>query len=171
MARLVAGRSRLVRATAIAVLGLLAWSGCESRPVETRPFTGELIAVPSADMTFSISGSVAGLYPGAVKSLVLTVTNPFPDPIKVISLSTAVGGPDRAGCSASVLSVSGLGSPVDIPAGENRPVTVSATPSHHERCVVPLAREIAKPGDGLVSARVSFFHRGLARRFTFSAPQ
>lgn len=78
-------------------------------------------------MTFSIAGDVGGLFPGAVKPLSLLVSNPFPDPIRVVSLSTTVGTPDRAGCTATVLTVSGLGSPVDIPPGQSRPVGVDVT--------------------------------------------
>lgn len=51
---------------------------------------------------FSISGDVAGLVPGATKTLALTVTNPNPWPIQVLTLDTSVSAPDGSACATTI---------------------------------------------------------------------
>jgi hypothetical protein len=54
---------------------------------------------------FSISGQVSGLVPGAPKTLALTVNNPNPWPIQVLTLQTGVGTANHSPCPASTLVV------------------------------------------------------------------
>jgi hypothetical protein len=52
--------------------------------------------------TFAISATtVTGLYPGATRSLVLTLSNPYSFDIKVTDLSATLTGTSSAGCPAS----------------------------------------------------------------------
>jgi hypothetical protein len=53
---------------------------------------------PSARVSFRVSGSVSGLYPGAKRSLVVTVKNPFRRRLRLVSLR-ATARPARRGCS------------------------------------------------------------------------
>ncbi|HEU0131552.1 MAG TPA: hypothetical protein VFQ85_11250 [Mycobacteriales bacterium] len=54
---------------------------------------------------FFISGGVTGLTPGTTRTMSLSVRNPNPWPIQVLSLDTAVGAADRSPCPASSLEV------------------------------------------------------------------
>lgn len=54
---------------------------------------------------FSISGSVDQLVPGHPATLPLTITNPNPWPIQVLTIDASVGAPDGSPCPASTLSV------------------------------------------------------------------
>jgi hypothetical protein len=54
---------------------------------------------------FSISGEVSGLAPGQSSTLSLTVNNPNPWPIQVLTLQTGVGTADRSPCPASTVAV------------------------------------------------------------------
>jgi hypothetical protein len=54
---------------------------------------------------FYISGEVQGLLPGAANVLPLTITNPNPWPIQVLTLDTGVSTPDGSPCPASALTV------------------------------------------------------------------
>ena len=55
--------------------------------------------------TFSIEGQVAGLLPGRPATLALTVTNPNPWPIQVLTLDTGVTAPPGTTCPAESLRV------------------------------------------------------------------
>ena len=78
---------------------------------------------------FSISGNVAGLYPGASLLLVLTISNPQQFAIVVNSITTSVGSPS-ASCSAANLSVSSFLGSLAVPAQGTATVTVTATMPH-----------------------------------------
>ena len=74
--------------------------------------TGTVIgATPSPGVTatpagvFTISGSVAGLVPGAAKTMALTIANPNPWPIKVLTVRTGVAVPASVSCPADTLAV------------------------------------------------------------------
>lgn len=54
---------------------------------------------------FYISGQVAGLIPGAPSTLPLTIENPNPWPIQVLTLDTGVSAPNGSPCPASTLTV------------------------------------------------------------------
>ena len=54
---------------------------------------------------FSISGHVADLVPGVPATLPLTITNPNPWPIRVLSVDVSVGTPSSGACPASTLRV------------------------------------------------------------------
>lgn len=60
---------------------------------------------PGPSGVFSISGTVGGLVPGAASTLHLTVSNPNPWPIQVLTLNTGVGAPNGSPCPASTLQV------------------------------------------------------------------
>jgi hypothetical protein len=59
----------------------------------------------SATTGFTVTGSVAGLYPGVTKLLVLTIFNPQKVTITVFYVSTTVSTPSLA-CTSANLSVS-----------------------------------------------------------------
>lgn len=54
---------------------------------------------------FYISGQVTGLMPGAPSTLPLTIENPNPWPIQVLTLDTGVSAPAGSPCPASTLTV------------------------------------------------------------------
>ncbi|HWL38495.1 MAG TPA: hypothetical protein VNQ77_20070 [Frankiaceae bacterium] len=54
---------------------------------------------------FYISGQVSGLIPGAPSTLPLTIENPNPWPIQVLTLDTGVSAPAGSPCPASTLNV------------------------------------------------------------------
>lgn len=54
---------------------------------------------------FYISGTVAGLVPGQPGTLPLTITNPNPWPIQVLTLDTGVNAPAGSPCPPSTLTV------------------------------------------------------------------
>ncbi|HEX8003369.1 MAG TPA: hypothetical protein VF519_11815 [Mycobacteriales bacterium] len=103
------------------VVGTLAYaliSGGDGRPAtpaaQNPPSgTGTVVASPSPSATgapavtgvFFISGNVDGLVPGAAKTMPLTVTNPNPFPIQVLSVSTGVAVPTSVACPAGSLDV------------------------------------------------------------------
>jgi hypothetical protein len=88
--------------------------------------TGTVGAKPSASPApgeangpkgeFFIAGTVAGLVPGSSGSVALTITNPNPWPIQVLTLNTGVGTPNGSPCRPTDLVVSdytySAGSPV-----------------------------------------------------------
>lgn len=78
---------------------------------------------------FTIGGSVSGLYPGATRQFVLTVANPQPYPITVLSIFTTVQGL-TAGCSFTTLTVSKFAGSLSIPAKQWRHAIVSAHMAH-----------------------------------------
>lgn len=57
-----------------------------------------------APRDFSVSGSVSGLYPGGKAWLRATVRNPYRRPLRLLSLTAAVGRARRA-CTGSNLDV------------------------------------------------------------------
>lgn len=71
---------------------------------------------------FTIAGNVTGLYPGAVRPLVLTLTNPNNFPIQVASFAATVAG--VTGCAASNVRVDALAPGVVIPANGSTTATV-----------------------------------------------
>jgi hypothetical protein len=79
--------------------------------------------------SFGISGSVAGLYPGAQLPLVLTVSNPEHFAIVVTSLLVTVG--DAApGCTAANLTVTSFSGQVQVPASGSAAVVLEVTMAH-----------------------------------------
>ena len=78
---------------------------------------------------FSISGELTGLYPGAILSLVLTVTNPQTFALKVTSITTTVGDASPV-CPSSYLSVSSFNGPLQVAAEGHASATVVASMDH-----------------------------------------
>ena len=87
---------------------------------------GSPVAVPGR---FSISGTVAGLYPGVSLPLVLSVTNPRHHWI-VLHNVTAAAADASTGCLASNLSVSSFSGQLPIPALGSAHVTLQASLAH-----------------------------------------
>ena len=78
---------------------------------------------------FSISGGVAGLYPGLVEPYVVSVYNPNNFQITVTSISTVVTSP-ASKCAASNLAVSGFSGHLVVPGKQTAHTTVVATMAH-----------------------------------------
>jgi hypothetical protein len=76
--------------------------------------------------SFRIAGSVAGLYPGFTKVLVLTVTNPQFFRIVVTSITTTVKGASST-CLASNLSVKAFSGQLSVPGRGSAKVSVPAS--------------------------------------------
>jgi hypothetical protein len=87
-----------------------------------------------APQGFQVGSDLTGpLYPGTSELLNLTFTNPNPDAITVGSFLASSGDIQIAvdsshpGCAASNFDVKqGLGKPVTIPGGQNKPISLSA---------------------------------------------
>jgi hypothetical protein len=95
---------------------------------ETRP-SGPGAAGGPAVSSFSISGSVAGLYPGNTRSLVLTVTNPQKVAITVTPITTTVSNASTK-CLAANLKVTKFSGHLVVPAGKTAKATVDAEMAH-----------------------------------------
>ncbi len=82
-------------------------------------------SVPTRGEPLAISGRVAGLAPGTPVTMSLAVRNPNPFPVRVRTVTTTVGPPDRAPCPARLLDVGAYGGPpVAAPALSTVTVTV-----------------------------------------------
>ena len=82
-----------------------------------------------AKQGFGISGSADGLYPGASRSLTLTVTNPFPFSIVVTTISTTVSAASST-CGATNLSVATFAGQLSVQAKGTSQTNVTATMAH-----------------------------------------
>lgn len=105
---------------------------------------------PGGSGRFSISGSVAGLYPGASLPLALTVSNPEPFTLVVTSITTSVGS-HAAACPASDANVTSFAGALAVPAHAEAQVVVTATLLH----VAP---------DACQGATFAFSYSGLATK-------
>ena len=80
--------------------------------------------------SFTISGNVTALYPGAHAALVLTIGNPNNFPIDVRTLAAAVQASSPSGCPATTLSIGGFSGHLVVAgngtAVKTLPVTMSA---------------------------------------------
>ena len=79
--------------------------------------------VPTSGRPLAVSGTVAGLVPGRPAALTIEVRNPNPYAVRLRSLTTTVGRPDRSPCPAGLLRVATAG-PRDLPAGSTVTLTV-----------------------------------------------
>lgn len=108
----------LFSAGAAGALALTASRGEPARPAAGGPRNGTGTVVGGATPTpgggsaapqpagrFSISGSVDGLLPGRPATLPLTVTNPNPWPIQVLTLDAGVTAPPGSTCPVGTLAV------------------------------------------------------------------
>ena len=100
----------------------LSGSGSASEPTPAGSSTFSSAA-------FTISGKVGGLYPGAVRSLKLTVTNHESFKIVVTSLTTTVGAA-KAGCGGSNLKVTSFSGQLKVPAKGKASTSVHVTMAH-----------------------------------------
>jgi len=101
---------------------------------DAQPASGAASSAPDAvggrvASSFSIAGSVAGLFPGKTLPLVLTVKNPQKFSITVHSLVTTVSNASK-GCIAKNVKVTGFSGHLVVAAGKARKVTVHATMAH-----------------------------------------
>jgi hypothetical protein len=64
--------------------------------------------------SFTIGGSVSGLFPGAAKNLPVLITNQNNQDIKVTGIQINVTGSDKSGCNAGNLSTSNYTGPAFI---------------------------------------------------------
>jgi hypothetical protein len=80
-------------------------------------------------VSFSISGTVTGLYPGKTRQLVLTVANPQKVSITVTSITTKVSNASTK-CVAANLVVTAFSGHLVVPAGKTAKATVNATMPH-----------------------------------------
>jgi hypothetical protein len=110
--------------------------GYGSSTSDERPASGVVLApdagnasTRSVATSFSISGSVTGLYPGAARPLVLTVTNPFPFAITVTSIKSKISNASTL-CAATYLTVSSFSGRVGLPAHQTAHVSVVASMLH-----------------------------------------
>jgi len=102
--------------------------------------------------SFTISGSVSGLYPGATRSLVLTVTNHEPFTIVVTRLVTVVNDAN-ATCRSANLTVSNFNGSLSVP-----PRSTAATGV--------AVRMTNDAGDNCAGADFPLYFRGFATRET-----
>jgi hypothetical protein len=130
----IARRASIVTLLAVAVvlLGVRAYSRGA-----VGPAAGGGTVLASADGSgdddgehaFTVSGSVAGLFPGAHRDLVLTITNALPFAISVTRVSVRVGDAGAA-CGATNLAVSGFTGSRRVPAHGTATVSLPVTMSH-----------------------------------------
>jgi hypothetical protein len=110
-------------------------SGATSVAAAATPPAGQ-------DPPFSINGSVTGLAPGVGSQLPLTISNPFNFPIRVVTLTVAVGDAG-ASCLGKNLQVQPLQRSVPVPARGSAttllPVTIlSSSPDVCQQAAWPL---------------------------------
>lgn len=105
-----AGGIGTIAAAFVAAVVLRAPNGPTFSP---ETFTGELIAKSPAgkpdagsppSKSFSISGSVVDLYPGATKTLTLRFDNPLQQSITVVSANVTVQSTNKPGCLTSAVT-------------------------------------------------------------------
>jgi hypothetical protein len=105
---------------------------------------------PGTHGTFRITGSVAGLYPGSKRALVLTVTNPQAFAVVVTGITTTVSSA-RAACSASNLSIGVFSGQLHLPPRGSAMVSVNAS-----------LRQTTT--DACIGTAFNLAYRGLARK-------
>jgi hypothetical protein len=108
--------------------------GHGSSPEHAQPASGAVPSVPDAGnrgaaSSFSIAGSVTGLFPGKTFPLVLTVTNPQTVTITVTSITTTVSNASSA-CVAKNVKVSSFSGNLVVAAKKTHKVTVHVTMIH-----------------------------------------
>jgi hypothetical protein len=123
---------RLVTLAAVAILLGQPWMPARRELgalMETVARTTGLAAPTPEDLgraPFGVRGSATGLQPGARVPLTLRLTNPSPFPVRVTSVTVAVGdaSPD---CTAAMLSVRPMTHPVGIDAKSETTTALSIT--------------------------------------------
>lgn len=120
------GLAPLVLVLAVAVLGL------HSQPEDsTRLGPTELVKGVTTG-SFTISGQVDGLYPGAQQTLPLSLHNANAYAITVTSITVAVAASDHAGCGAAHVVPGPFAGPTVVPAGGTAvaqiPVSMATSP-------------------------------------------
>lgn len=83
----------------------------------------------TASGSFSISGTMKGLYPGAIRPLVLTVGNPMPVAITVTEIATSVGGAPPT-CPATNLMVTRFSGQLHVGARSTSRLAVEVVMAH-----------------------------------------
>ena len=94
----------------IAFVGTVVLSTPRGPRFSPESFPGTLIANANANpraaggnpaKTFSISGSVVDLFPGAEKTLTVRFTNPLNQDLRVMSVKVVVSSTDKTGCPST----------------------------------------------------------------------
>jgi hypothetical protein len=129
---------RLLLRIAVVLAAAVAVSAHDHR---AAPQGGRLELIASV-RHMSVKGvAVTGLYPGAVKSLTVTVTNPQTFKIKVAALKTTVAaGTGRAGCTGG-----GLNLVVTVPKGT---VKLAPKKKHKYALKVTMPKTVANACQG-----------------------
>jgi hypothetical protein len=81
------------------------------------------------DPTFPIRGSIQGLAPGVRSQLAITISNPFPFPIRVVQLTVVVGNADGP-CMGKDLEIQPFHGPLQIGAGATATTSLGVTLSN-----------------------------------------
>lgn len=126
----------LVTAALVAFVAIV-WQHGQAASGDTYVLSGNGTAGPSSQPVtnaaaatgFRISGSVAGLYPGAHLPLALKVTNPQHFAIVVTTISVSAGNA-KPGCGAANLKATSFAGKLHVPAGGSAVVTVQVTLAH-----------------------------------------
>jgi hypothetical protein len=95
------------------------WARAGPAVVATAPFAGPA-------RSFTIAGTVSGLYPGEMLPLTLTVSNRLAASITVTSITTSVATASKA-CSAANVAVSAFSGHLRLGARKSGTVTVDVT--------------------------------------------
>jgi hypothetical protein len=124
------------RGTAVLGVQLVGTGGSQAPPGQVKDNGND-------KSTFTISGNVTALYPGAHAALVLTIGNPNNFPIDVQTLAAAVQAPSPSGCPATTLSIGGFSGHLVVAgngtAAKSLPVTMSAgAPNACQNVTFPL---------------------------------
>lgn len=112
-------------------------------------------AAPSG--VFHIAGRVTGLRPGAAATLPITVANPNPYPIEVLTLDTGVVTPADAACPAGSLRIG------RYVAGEGPAVTAPARGTVRVEVPVELTDSATQDQSGCAGATFPLTFTGTAR--------
>jgi hypothetical protein len=120
---------------AVLVLGLVAMVGMWRAPASEQSVRLQLAANTTTDTSgaFTINATtVTGLYPGATKTLVLSITNPYSFDLNVTALSASLASTSSALCTASStnLAVRAYQGPPALPirVKSSRTLTVGSIP-------------------------------------------
>jgi hypothetical protein len=114
---------------AAAHANVLVGSGTGSVERKGVPSASRLLPAASKHGSFTIAGSVKGLYPGLTKPLKLTITNPQHFAIVVTSVKVAVGNASQ-GCKAANIAVTHFSGRRRVGAKGSARVTLELTLAH-----------------------------------------
>ena len=100
----IAGIGVLAAGTLVAGVSFAAWTSNGSG-------SGTAQSTTSVDSVISAGTSAADLYPGAVKSVTISISNPNDYPVKVTSISAGSSGVVNTSCAAGSVTSDAVASP------------------------------------------------------------